>query len=371
MSDSIQFPSFIPAVFDAEDSDRRRGLGLCLALIALWFSTFAWAQDDPAAAIAPGVVPDRSMQRVYLLEPEQLTARAIASGELIWSLSGVVEPLGLAAGRLLALRAGSEINRAELLMIDSGRGVILGSEELVFPEDVRVRLIDGPGEKFQARLVMEEGVLRLAWDYSRHPLKGALAVSGANRPPKMPRRTGLVLSNDPQNDRPDNDDDRPMASRVELSTYRSGVIELALPGTDSDPVQARGTVPTAEGLIWRELRGTDRLSGPEGRQFFSAFSGATLVSALQDSPGAIDRYRWTVLDAQGESIGQYESAYAFAPFTLIDDRLAYVADPRIRLEAGRVIESQELALIVIDLANGREAWQAALLDKAWREGMPP
>jgi len=334
-------------------------------LALLMVSSLASAQASSLAAIAPGVVVDASAQRAYLLEPDRLTARAVDSGDLLWSMAGAIEPLGLRKGQLLALREGSAPNHAELLTIDADEGSVLSTRVVTFPEVVRARLLEGPGERFQARLLVGVDSLQLAWDYSRHPLRGAPAVSGINRPPKMPRDTQLAI--EPRNET----ETLPLAERVELSEYRSGVIDLVSTEDGWDAVSPSSAMPPMAGLQWRELRGSERRLSLAGRQFQSVAADVTLISSRLESSSAIGRHQWSVIDAQGEPIGQFESNYAFAPFARVESRLAFVAHPRIRFEGDRLIDAQDLALVVVDLVNGREAWQAALLDKVWREGMPP
>ncbi|MEN1729447.1 MAG: hypothetical protein AAGJ52_13505, partial [Pseudomonadota bacterium] len=107
-------------------------------LLLLMMSSLSWAQASSVAAIAPGAVVDAPMQRVFLLAPNGLEARTIDSGDLLWSLGGRVEPLGLHNGHLLALREGNAPTRAELLTIDATQGSILNAQILSFPDEVRV-----------------------------------------------------------------------------------------------------------------------------------------------------------------------------------------------------------------------------------------
>ncbi len=100
-------------------------------------------------------------------------------------------------------------------------------------------------------------------------------------------------------------------------------------------------------------------------------SDALLISTSLPNESAWPRYQWTLLDAEDDMIGRVESPYAFAPFAVSGQSLAFVASPFVRIEGDRLIEAQDLALVVMDMASGREAWQADLLDKAYREGMPP
>ncbi|MEE4329228.1 MAG: hypothetical protein V2J10_00055 [Wenzhouxiangella sp.] len=343
-----------------------RLIGPALLLsIMLLTSPLVWARDSTVAALAPGVVLDRIQQRAFLLEPGRLTGRSLDDGALIWELPGEIEPLGLQAGRLIAMRSSTAPHLARLVQINPARGRIENELELSFPSGVRVRIAEGPGEKFQAQLLQSSDSIRLQWHYSRHPLRGAPAISGVSRPPKLPREAN-----------PNIDDAGPRAGSTMIepegmTERRSGVIEITGFGEAAQVSTAAATRGDATALHWNELRGEARRSGPTGRQFTASVDETVLISERLASEPALGRFRWTILDATNQPVGTFETRYAFAPFALADDRFAYVARPWTRIDGGRLVEHQRLALIVVDLSSGSEAWQAELLDKAWRRSMPP
>ncbi len=236
----------------------RSGLtaGAASLLISLMLmSSLAWAQSSTTMAIASGVVVDSSRELVYLMEPGQLTARRLGNGEIVWQQSALVEPLGLHNDQLIVLGNRERERVPVLYRVDPATGAIDSSVVLNLPDQVVFLVEERPAEYFRAHMLSGSDNLNIAWDYLKRPLRGAPAISGINRPPKMPRQVQAAQERDAPS----------MSQRVieedRSAVQASGVIRISGSQVlDIAPADSTGLKP----LIWSELRGAERRSVSPG-----------------------------------------------------------------------------------------------------------
>jgi len=336
-----------------------RVLAIALLCTALMLSSLpAIAQEATLPAFAGGLVFDGSRSTIFAMETDRLSARAADSGELLWSRAELAEPMALHQGRLLVLGNREQPREPIAYWLDPATGMTLGEFRLDLPEEVSFLISERPGERFQAQMFAEGGRVFMAWDYIKRQLIGAPAVAGINRAPKMPRLGSSSESAAPSS--------APIVDTTLVSA--SGVLRI-------DSAQATAVERSETGIAefnrWEKLYGSDRNQATEGEQYRSRAGGHVLASRLSDDDDQWLRHQWTILDDEGEALGRFRLPVAFAPFAVGDKVMAYQSQPYIRFDAGEVLEARDLSLVVMDLESGREAWQAALLDKTWREGMPP
>jgi hypothetical protein len=337
----------------------RRGLlALPLAVALLAMASFsAYAQDAAVLAFSEGLLFDGSRSTIYAMESDALTARAADSGERLWSRPELAEPMALHQGRLLVLGRRDQPREPVAFWLDPATGATIGEFKLDLPEAVSFLISERPGERFQAQAFVDGGELVLHWHYVQRQLIGAPAVAGVNRAVKMPRLSG----------------DSPSPAGGSAPIVDTTLVEesgLFRVRSNSATAIDRAEMGIAQFNRWEKLFGEARQQAADGEQYRSRSGGHVLASRLVDDEGWL-RHQWTLIGEEGESLGQFRLPVAFAPFAVGDKVLAYESQPYIRFEGGDVLEARDLSLVVMDLESGRERWQTALLDKTWREGMPP
>jgi len=318
----------------------------------------AVAQEATVPAFAGGLVFDASRSTIYAMEPDRLAAREIDNGDVLWTRADLAEPLALHQGRLLVLGNRERPREPVAYWLDPASGATLGEFELDLPEDVSFLISELPGERFQAEAFADGGAVLLVWDYVKRQLIGAPAVAGVNRAPKMPRVAQTSRSASPVE-----------ATIVDTTVVsESGVFEVSV---DRAIVVDRSETGVTDFNRWAKLYGPDRSQTIEGSQYRARDGEHILASNLIEDGEQWRRHQWIILDDQDEPIGRFRLPVAFAPFAVGEQALAYRSQPFVRFDEGELIEARDLRLVVMDLESGQQAWQAALLDKTWREGMPP
>ena len=326
--------------------------------LLLMCSLPAAAQEATVPAFAGGLVFDAAQSTIYAMEPNQLSARAADSGNVLWARADLAEPLALHQGRLLVLGNREKYREPVAYWLDPTSGSTLGEFTLDLPDEVSFLISERPGERFQAEAFVQGDDLFLAWNYVKRQLIGAPAVAGINRAAKMPRVSS--------------------AGQREAETS-SSIVDTTLVSANGvfriGPGQAaavdRAETGVADFNRWAKLYGADRSSAAEGNQYRSGADGHILASRLIEDGDRWLSHQWTILNDQGEQLGQFRLPVAFAPFSVGEKSFAYRSQPYVRFNAGEVSEARDLSLVVLDLESGRELWETALLDTTWREGMPP
>jgi len=337
-------------------------LMLLLCSLLMLATLPAFAQEAVVPAFAEGVVFDASRSTIYTLEPDRLAARRAESGEILWDRTELGEPLALHNGQLVVLGNRDRPAEPVVFWLDPATGATVGELFLDLPDHVNFRIIDAPGESFRARLVTVDNEAFLIWGYSKRQLIGAPAVAGINRAPKMPS----VSDSSVRAEQPS----EPLSTQIIDTTLveEKGAMRLE---TGQAAAVSQTALDSVNRNAWAMLYRGDRSPTVEGEQYRSRAGGHVLASRLSDDDDQWLRHQWTILDDEGEALGRFRLPVAFAPFAVGDKVMAYQSQPYIRFDAGEVLEARDLSLVVMDLESGREAWQAALLDKTWREGMPP
>jgi hypothetical protein len=318
----------------------------------------ALAQDTTVPAFAGGLVFDGSRSTIYAMEPDGLTARRADSGELLWSRAELAEPMALHQGRLLVLGLRAQPREPMAFWLDPASGATVGEFKLDLPEGVSFLISERPGERFEAQAFNDSGRLLVHWHYVKRQLIGAPAVAGVNRAPKMPR-VGSAPG--------ETQESAPAVVDTTL-VEASGLFRVSDAGaTAADRSEAGMT----EFNRWAKLFDGERIQSADGEQYRSRNGGQVLSSRLVEDEDQWLRHQWILIDERGEALGQFRLPVAFAPFAVGDKVMAYESRPYVRFDDGEVLEARDLSLVVMDLESGRELWQTALLDKTWREGMPP
>lgn len=312
------------------------------------------ATGDSAFEVTDGVIAGPERALVFLLEPGGLVARSAATGQIAWDSGLPAKPLDFYGNNLVAFSVEPDAPRGRLLFIDPATGRPGDEIEIDFPARVRPLLADAPNQRFSIRAWRDGNDVLLDWNYLSMPLRG-IPVDGTGMP--TPPSGGLV----PQAMEPAVGSDR--------RTQVGGAIRIDVLERSATAVAAGGlSAPTFEPLI----EGPDSArAAASAERTFQARDGRHRLVSRQISSETWDRYRWTVAEPGGESLGNLQLPLAYAPFFVSDSRLLYIAPPMILRDENGGFEVLPLRITALELASGKEAWSAALLDPTYRGELPP
>lgn len=322
---------------------RVKSIILCCAIAVMTHAAQAFDPPTPEELTAaedsfllrPGAVVGKRRQVIYLMEPDGLTAREIASGELLWRTRAAAQPLGFYGETLMALAEGDDPNTLEILFLNAGDGSAEARVPAVLPEGVRASIDDGPAERFTAAASVTGGEVLLFWTFASRPLRGAPAVSG------------------------EAGGEQRLAGVMRLDPARSIAIPL------------EGELPAAPEFI-PDLQPGERLSGLSGRQFRSADDRHVLASRRIADNRVWNRYEWSIAERRnGGIVGVIAHSSSYDPFFVAGSLLAHVSQPYMRSTAEGTVEARELSLNVFDMETSRAVWSAILRDTVFRGSMPP
>lgn len=324
-----------------------------------------WQPVTTYGIILPaGVVVEADQpERVFLMEPEGLTSRNLANGELLWRNPDAARPLGLAGDQLIALGEIVEmISEIPLLMLDPATGQVRRSMTIELPPDVLFLIDMAANRRFETWLNEIEAVTALEWWSEHRDLRGAPAISGATRQAKMPR-TALVAAEKNQEEK------APMGEILRRHATGRVFLDASFERFEADPevnpdVAAPQMIP--------DLRPSEQRAEMEGVQFRDA--GDTVIMASQRLADARtwNRFQWTVFDRASErKLGSFRHYAAYAPFFVADNRLALIAQPYFRVNEEGYFEERPLRLEVWNLDEQSISWTVTLRDTAYRDTMPP
>lgn len=311
-------------------------------LVGLLTPALAFAQS--AGALHDGVVVDAASATAYVISPKGgIDALDLATGNVRWTSKAAVKPLAVVDGALLAQAAASDSGELPVVAFDA-KGVVKQQLRIELPAGVRAQVADGPSRLFRAEaFASEDGAVVVTWAASEsRPVQGLLEQDAAGET----LTSGALSAQEPLAG----------AARVDLSTGRVADV----PSAKAQSLQVAARAATAgKGLDLRR-----QLASLDGRHVL------TTERLAASESGAQRRYRWTITDASGTTVGTVEAPVGRASFVVAGSQLLYVAPQVVRAEGNRLVE-EPLRLQALDLRTGAALWSAAVVDTAFRGPFPP
>jgi hypothetical protein len=291
-----------------------------------------------------GVVVDAARGVAYVISPKGgIDALDLATGNVRWTSKAAVKPLAVVDGNLVAQAVTVDSGELPVVAFDA-KGAVKQQLRIELPAGVRAQVADGPSRRFRTEaFASEDGALVVTWAASEsRPVQGLLDQDAAGTPD-----TGALSAQEPLSG----------AARVDLSSGR--VAEV--PSAKAQSLQVAARAATAgKGLDLRR-----QLASLDGRHVLTS---ERIVQSGES--GAQRRYRWTLTDASGATVGTVEAPVGRANFVVAGTQLLYVAPQVARAEGNRLVE-EPLRLQALDLRTGAALWSAAVVDTAFRGPFAP
>jgi hypothetical protein len=311
-----------------------------LAVAALLLALFSM----PAAAdtIHPGIVIDRDRDVVYAADRGGIAhALSVTDGASQWRSTVEAYPLGLLAGRLIALGTPETAGEAVLVALDPADGRVLQRLDVPLAPGVTAQFVPLPRKQFEVHAIATSDALEIHWLYRSQPLRGALLADADGQPVVEPPR----------------------------SREQQGRLTLRIDG-DELTASADGR---AESMPFAAIPAPaeTRIAGIDGTQWLASDRGSVaVVHALEDARFGI-RHRFEVHAPDGSRLGEFEAPHGWLPFVAHAGLVLYRIDPIMvdTPETGRVTHGSRL--IARDLSTGEVRWSFDALERRYFGPLPP
>lgn len=310
-------------------------------LVGLLTPAFSFAETS--GALHDGVVVDAAQGMAYVISPKGgIDALDLTTGNVRWTSKAAVKPLAVVDGALLAQAATADPGALPVVAFDA-KGAVKQQARIALPKGVLAQSADGPKRWFRAEAFeAEDGAVVVTWAASEsRPVQGLLEQEAVGA---TTLDSGALGAREPLSG----------AARVDLSNGR--VAEVASAKAQSLQVAARAAT-AGKGLDLRR-----QLASLDGRH--------VLTSERIAESGSQRRYRWTITDAAGATVGTVEAPVGRARFVVAGSQVLYVAPHTARVEGGKIVE-EPLRLQALDMRTGAAVWSAAVVDTTFRGPFPP
>lgn len=321
--------------------------GPALALVAGLLAPAAAMAQTPA--LHDGVVVDAAAGAAYVMSPKGgIEALELATGNVLWKSREAGKPLLVQNGTLVAQAAPDGPGKLVLVALDTRQGTARERVNVSIPATLRANLFDGPSQSFRTQAFAAENGAVVTWTAEDgRSLRGLLPPTeeATTDGSGAPVNETAAAKAGPQPLRG--------AARFDLGTGRAVAMKY------EEALQARAVsvrTPFNRAADLRQLGSLD---------------GQHILSSERTKSGSLaTRYRWTVTDKAGATVGTVEAPVSMAPFVVSGTRLFYVAQPIARKEGNRMIQ-EPLRLRSLDLQTGAELWNQPVIDSAYRGAFPP
>lgn len=321
--------------------------GPALALVAGLLAPATAMANAPA--LHDGVLIDAAAGAAYVMSPKGgIEALELATGNVLWKSLDAGKPLLVQNGTLIAQAAPDGPGKLVLVALDTRQGAVRERVNVPIPATLRANLVDGPSQSFRTQAFAAEGSAVVTWTAEDgRTLQGILPPTeeATSNDSAAPANAAGAAKAGPQPLRG--------AARINLGTGQA----VAMKYEEALQAQAASVrTPFSRDL---ELRQISSLDGQH-----------TLRSERSKSGSLAARYRWTILDKAGATVGTVDAPVSMARFVVSGTRLFYVAQPLARKEGNQLIQ-EPLRLRSLDLQTGAELWNKPVIDSAYRGPFPP
>jgi hypothetical protein len=302
-------------------------------------------------ALHDGVVVDAVAGAAYVMSPGGgIEARELATGNVLWKSAEAAKPLMVMDGTLVAQAPPAPEGDLVVVTLDSARGTAKERKNIKLPPGQQANVIDGPSRSFRAQAFpTDDGGVIVSWT----------AEDGRSLQGIAP----------PEIDAPQVDAKAAAAAAKTAERRRRGAVRLDLRSGDVTPMAFADAQAKAPALSARIGGGAGKAAGAVIGQLTS-LDGRHVLTSERNPEDSWNRYRWTLTDASGATVGTVAAPVSMAPFVVSGSRILYVAEPSLRKEGSQFVD-KPLRLRAVDLQTGAEAWEAAVVDTTFRGPFPP
>ncbi len=330
--------------------------GAFALLAALLAPGAAMAQASGSVpALHDGIVVDSAGGAAYVMSPAGgIEARELATGNVLWRSDEAAKPLLLVDGILVAQAPPAPEGDLVVVTLDSRRGTAKERKNIKLPPGQRAQLTDGISSSFRAQaFATNDGGVIVSWTAEDgRSLQGIappeIDVPQADAKAAAERAEALVQQR------------RRGAVRLDLASGKVASLPFA---------EAQAKTVRAPGLTARIGGAAGKAAGAVIGQLTS-LDGRHVLTSERNPEDSWNRYRWTLTDASGATVGTVVAPVSMAPFVVSGSRLLYVAEPAVLKEGSQFVD-KPLRLRAVDLQTGAEAWEAPVVDSTYRGPFPP
>lgn len=305
-------------------------------------------------AMHDGVVVDAAGGAAYVMSPGGgIEARELATGKVLWKNNEAAKPLLVVDGTLVAQAPPAPEGDLVIVTLDSKEGKAKDRQNIKLPPGQQAHLTDSPSRSFRTQAIpADNGGVIVSWT-----AEDGRSHQGVAPPeievPQLDAKAAAVR-----------------AEAVEAAARRKrGAVRLDLASGNVVRVPFAEAQAKAPALSARIGGGDSKSAGAVIGQLTSQDGRHVLTS--ERNPGeAWNRYRWTITDTAGNTVGTIVAPVSMAPFVVSGSQIVYVAEPLLRKEGNQFVD-KPLRLRAVDLATGAEAWEAPVVDTTFRGPFPP
>lgn len=321
--------------------------GPALALVAGLLAPAAAMAQTPA--LHDGVVVDAAAGAAYVMSPKGgIEALELATGNVLWKSRDAARPLLVRNGTLLAQASPDGPGKLVLVVLDTRQGAARQRVSLPIPASLRANPVDGPSQSFRTHAFAAEDSAVVTWT-----AQDGRSLQGILPPTEEPTSTDSAAPVNATGAAQAGPQPLRGAARLDLGTGRAVAMKYE-EALQTQAVSVRTPFNRAADL--RQLGSLD---------------GQHILRSERSKNGSLaTRYRWTITDKAGATVGTVEAPVSMAPFVVSGTRLFYVAQPLARKEGTRMIQ-EPLRLRSLDLQTGAELWNQPVIDSTYRGPFPP
>jgi hypothetical protein len=237
--------------------------------------------------------------------------------------------------QLVVLARPDGLGKMALLRVDPNDGSVLGGVIGELPNGTLASPDAQPNRIFAASADTSSGTLRIRWSHTEWPLHGAM----------LPLQPGAT-------------------SRRSVTR---GVVSVDFGSNRLQPLSDPSPAERSPDLI-----GAERLAHLDGTQMRAADDAFVQVSTAVADEVLGTQWRWSLHErASGRAVGNLVLPYASAPFLLRGNQLLWRSEPLTRMQSSGAYEHLPARLVAQSLVDGGELWSVALLDRSYRDTLPP
>lgn len=321
--------------------------GPALALVAGLLAPASAMAQTPA--LHDGVMVDTAAGAAYVMSPKGgIEALELATGNVLWKSRDAGKPLLVQNGTLVAQAAPDGPGKLVLVALDTRQGTARERVDVPIPANLRANLVDGPSQSFRTQAFAAEGNAVVTWT-----AEDGRTLQGTLPPTEEPTSNDSAAPGNVTGAAKAMPQPLRGAARLDLGTGRAVAMKY------EETLQAQAVsvrTPFNRAADLRQL---------------SSLDGQHILSSERTKNGSLAaRYRWTVTDKAGATVGTVDAPVSMAPFVVSGTRLFYVAQPIARKEGNRMIQ-EPLRLRSLDLQTGAELWNQPVIDSTYRGVSPP
>ena len=329
--------------------------GAFALLAALLAPGAAMAQASGSVpALHDGIVVDSAGGAAYVMSPAGgIEARELATGNVLWRSDEAAKPLLLVDGTLVAQAPPAPEGDLVVVTLDSRRGTAKERKNIKLPPGQRAQLTDGISSSFRAQaFATNDGGVIVSWT-----AEDGRSLQGIAPPEiEVPQADAKAAA---------------AAERAEalVQQRRRGAFRLDVASGKASPMPFAEAAAKAPALAARIGGAADKAAGAVVGQLTS-LDGRHVLTSERNPEDSWNRYRWTLTDASGATVGTVVAPVSMAPFVVSGSRLLYVAEPAVLKEGSQFVQ-KPLRLKALDLQTGAEHWEAPVVDSTYRGPFPP